>query len=212
MTQVTHDHLERFYSLLARLSAVPGQGRPLCKFSECRPSLPERGVYFFQEPGEYRAEKPNILRIVRVGTHAVSAGAKSTLYSRLKAHLGTQTGSGNHRGSVFRRHIGDALARDEKSVTTWGVGSSAPLAVRNCATARADEAVLEKRVSEYIGAMPVLWVCIPDEPNRYSERAFIEKNAIALLSNQLAPLDKASEKWLGRIVRSIKFVTARFGT
>lgn len=197
MTPVTHDHLDRFYSLLARLSAAPGQGRPLCEISRY-PSLPERGVYFFQEPGEYRAEKPNVLRIVRVGTHAVSAGAKSTLYGRLKAHLGTQTRGGNHRGSIFRRHVGAALLRcDGITLATWGVGASAPPAVRNSVAACAAEATWEKRVSEYIGTMPVLWVCVPDEASRHSARSFIEKNAIALLSNQLAPLDKASEKWLG---------------
>jgi hypothetical protein len=53
-------------------------------------------------------------------------------------------------------------------------------------------------VSEYIGAMPVLWVDVPDEPGPESNRSMIEKNSIALLSNRLAPLDAASKGWLGR--------------
>ena len=198
MTTATSDHLERFYSLLAHLANAPGQGRPLVELPT-RSLLPERGVYYFREPGEHRAANPNVLRVVRVGTHAVSSGSKSTLHGRLKAHLGTRTGGGNHRGSIFRRHVGDALlARDGIQLKTWGVGSSPPPAVRNDETARAAENALEKRVSEHIGAMPVLWVNVPDEPGRNSKRAFIERNAIALISNQLDPIDKASENWLGR--------------
>ena len=199
MTRTTCDNLERFYSLLARLADAPGQGRPLCELP-ARSSLPERGVYFFLEPGERRAANPSVLRVVRVGTHAVSSGSKSTLYGRLKAHLGTRAGGGNHRGSIFRLHVGAALlARDGIPVTTWGVGSSAPPSVRNSATARAAEAACEKRVSEYIGAMSVLWVHVSDEASPQSARAFIERNAIALLSNQFAPIDSASPGWLGGV-------------
>lgn len=163
MTRNTWDNLERFYLLLARLAEAPGQGRPLAKLP-ARSSLPERGVYFFREPGEHRAANPEVLRVVRVGTHSVSSGSKSTLCGRLKAHRGTRTGGGNHRGSIFRLHVGTAfLARDGIQLTTWGVGSSAPPAVRNSETARAAEAACEKRVSEYIGAMSVLWLHVPDE-------------------------------------------------
>jgi hypothetical protein len=198
MTRTTCDNLERFYSLLERLAEAPGQGRPLGELP-ARSSLPERGVYFFREPGEHRAANPNALRVVRVGTHAVSSGSKSTLYGRLKAHLGTRAGGGNHRGSIFRLHVGNALlARDGIPLTTWGVGSSAPLVVRNSEAARAAEAACEKRVSEYIRAMSVLWVHVPDEPGSSSARAFVERNAIALLSNQCVPIDNASGGWLGR--------------
>ena len=198
MTTATSDHLERFYSLLAHLADAPAQGRPLRELA-ARSMLPERGVYFFHEPGEHRAKNPNVLRVVRVGTHAVSSGSKSTLRGRLKAHLGTRSGGGNHRGSIFRRHVGDALlACDGKQLKTWGQGSSPPPAVRNDETARAAENALEKRVSAHIGAMPLLWVNVPDEPGRNSKRAFIERNAIALLSNHSAPIDKPSENWVGR--------------
>ena len=165
-----------------------------------RSLFPVRGVYFFREPGEFRLLKPNSLRIVRVGTHAVTtASKKSTLWGRLKTHLGTRGGGGNHRGSVFRLHVGAALlARDGTHVPTWGVGSSAPAALRGSMKAQEAEAACERKVSEFIGAMTVLWVDVPDEPGPASVRALIERNAIALLSNQFAPIEPASEAWLGR--------------
>jgi hypothetical protein len=90
------------------------------------------------------------------------------------------------------------LTRDGIKLETWGVGSSPPPSVRRDETARAAEKALEKRVSEHIGGMPVLWVNVPGEAGRHSARAFIERNAIALLSNQMAPIDKPGENWLGR--------------
>jgi hypothetical protein len=45
--------------------------------------------------------------------------------------------------------------------------------------------------------MSVLWVEVPDDPGPGSQRAIIERGAIALLSNQLAPKDPPSESWLG---------------
>ena len=196
--QTACDSLDRFYSLLARLAEEPGQGQPLRELPP-RSSLPGRGVYFFLEPGEHRAANPGVLRVVRVGTHAVSSGSKSSLHGRLKQHLGTRTGGGHHRGSIFRRHVGDAfLARDGIPLETWGVGSSTPQSVRNSKSALAAEAACEKRVSEYIGGMSVLWVHVPDDSSPNSARAFIERNAIALLSNQFAPIDKPSASWLGR--------------
>jgi hypothetical protein len=182
---------EQFYELLGRLSSAPGQG---VRLSECTGEAPwpARGVYFFREPGEHRASGSSIGRVTRVGTHAVSVRAKSTLWSRLRAHRGARDGSGNHRGSVFRRHVCAALLRrGEEQHATWAIGSSAPRAVRT------GETELEMRVSQYLGAMTVLWIAVPDEPGAGSQRAFIERNAIALLSNQLQPRDLPSAGWLG---------------
>jgi hypothetical protein len=39
---------------------------------------------------------------------------------------------------------------------------------------------------------------VPDESGPGSQRALIERNAIALISNQLSPEDPACEKWLCR--------------
>lgn len=189
--------LDRFYSLLSRLESFAGQGLRLDAYSQ-KAAFPLRGVYFFRETGEYRSSKPSVARIVRVGTHAVSVGSKSTLWGRLKAHRGTRVGGGNHRGSIFRLHIGAALlVRDQVSLPTWGIGSSAPPAVRESATIRAAEAAWEQKVSEYLGAMTILWVDVLDEAGPHSNRTFIERNAIALLSNHLAPTEPPSRGWLG---------------
>jgi hypothetical protein len=116
------------------------------------------------------------------------------LWNRLSQHRGSKaSGSGNHRGSIFRLIVGTALAnRSGESIETWGKGDSAPAAIRVL------EREHEKRVSEYIGAMPFLWLEVPDEPGRDSLRGFIERNAIALLSNFTGNMiDPASPTWLG---------------
>jgi hypothetical protein len=162
--------LERFYMMIAGLAQSPGQGILL---SECSGLLqwPQRGVYFFMEPGEYRTRKPRQQRIVRVGTHAVSTGSKATLWQRLRAHRGSKDGRGNHRASIFRRHTGAALiARDavcDARLWQWGNGGSASRDIRT------QEAEHEKCVSAYLGSMRVLWIEVDDEPGATSDRAFI---------------------------------------
>lgn len=189
--------LDRFYNILSQLEKSGQQGLRLASYNGSS-SLPSRGVYFFREPDEYRLSNPSSLRIVRVGTHAVSTNSKSTLWGRLKAHLGTRSGGGNHRGSIFRLHVGAALlARDGESIPTWGVGSSAPQNLRESVTNQAAEITYEQKVSKLIGAMTVLWVDVPDEPGPSSLRAFIERNSIALLSNRFVPFESASAGWLG---------------
>jgi hypothetical protein len=90
------------------------------------------------------------------------------------------------------------LCRDGKQLPTWGIGSSAPPEVRDNEATRAAERTCENCVSEYLGTMSVLWVSVPDEAGPKSARALIERNSIALLSNQLAPIDLASQTWTGR--------------
>lgn len=164
--------------------------------SECNGRLgwPQRGVYFFMEPGEERCETGSGWRVVRVGTHALTEGSRTKLWSRLSQHRGQVTsGGGNHRGSIFRLIIGTALmASDGHQVPTWGRGCTAPAAIR------AEETNLECRVSKVIGAMPILWLAINDDPGKASLRGYVERNSIALLSNCRRPrLDSASQTWLG---------------
>ena len=158
---------------------------------------PKRGVYFFMEPGEVRAETGDGPRIVRVGTHALKTGAKTKLWSRLKQHKGTaSSGGGNHRGSIFRLIVGTTLIQKEDlDYPTWGKGGTAPREVRKL------EQPLERKVSTIIGDMPFLWLAIEDEPGPDSLRGYIERNAIALLSNynhEKHPTDSSSQSWLGR--------------
>lgn len=46
--------------------------------------------------------------------------------------------------------------------------------------------------------MPFVWLRIADEPGPASLRGYVERNAIALLSNyKKPPLDPSSDSWLG---------------
>ena len=103
------------------------------------------------------------------------------------------SGSGNHRGSIFRLIVGTALIqKDGRDYSSWGQGSSAPREIRD------SEQPLESAVSEVIGEMPFLWIDIGDEPGPDSQRGYIERNAIALISNfGKLPLDPPSQDWLG---------------
>lgn len=69
---------DRFYEELGRLAEIlPGPRR----LRGCRGSdgWPRQGVYFFFEPGEVRADGSD--RVVRVGTHALTATSQATLGS-----------------------------------------------------------------------------------------------------------------------------------
>ena len=188
------DHVERFYAILGTLSDEVAGPRTL---ADCSGKLtwPQRGVYFVTEQGEYRTDSGTGPRIVRVGTHALKAGSRTTLWKRLSQHRGTsRSGGGNHRGSIFRLIVGTALIeRDGHRCPTWDDRrSTAP------ADVRAAEQALEREVSRTIGAMRFLWLPIGDEPEPDSERGYIERNAIALLSNfGKDPIDPPSPAWLG---------------
>jgi hypothetical protein len=199
--------VRRFYRILHELETRVGGKRTLAE-AHGRMKWPLRGVYFFFGPGEQRTTSGNGLRVVRVGTHGLKAGSKSTLWKRLRQHRGTlrgkYAGGGNHRGSVFRLHVGTALInRDAWSadiVGQWSVGSTAKAAVRR------KELSLELAVSQHIRSMPFLWVEIDDPPGPESLRGFVERNAIGLLSNWDAkrPIDPPSESWLGGLAKSVE--------
>jgi len=186
-------HLTRLYSILETLQAKLGGARMLRDCSG-RLSWPRRGVYFFREDGELRSDSGQGPRIVRVGTHALKAGSRSTLRGRLSQHRGQDaSGGGNHRGSIFRLIVGAALMESRGiECPSWGSGSSAPRDVR------AGEHALEREVSKVLGNMSVLWLAIEDEPGPASLRGLVERNAIALLSNyERELLDPPSKGWLG---------------
>jgi hypothetical protein len=194
--------IRRFYEILEALESAVGGKRTL-RNADGRMDWPRRGLYFFFEPGEARTTSGTGLRVVRVGTHALKAGAQTTLWRRLRQHCGTfggsRLGGGDHRGSVFRHHVGTALIRRDRwpddVAGQWATGSSAP------STVRQQEYPLEQVVSRHIRQMPFLWVDIDDEPGPNSLRGYIERNAIALLSNynlRDAPIDPPSATWLGQ--------------
>jgi hypothetical protein len=195
----THQaYLDRFYDLLGQLEKLHGGKRQL---AECHGQMdwPKRGVYFFFEDGELRSDGI-ASRVVRVGTHGLRKSS-ATLWNRLSQHRGTVGGSmpggGNHRGSIFRLHVGTALLASgnwsDSIRHSWAVGSNAPLNVRR------REYPLELAVSEYIGAMPFLWLEVDDPPSPMSDRGVVEAGAIALLSAFKGQgIDDSSTGWIGR--------------
>jgi hypothetical protein len=111
---------------------------------------------------------------VRVGTHALGTVSRTTLRQRLYQHRGNASNlGGNHRGSVFRKHMGIALLDADHDVVcaTWGEGNSASREVR------VSEQPLEIRVSKVLGAMPFLSLAIDDDPGPDSMRGFVERKA-----------------------------------
>ena len=187
-------HLVRFYAALDRLRQGVS-GTRLLSQSNGRMDWPSRGVYFFFEPGESRTDTGKGLRIVRVGTHALTSGSRTTLWNRLSNHRGVAASDlGNHRGSIYRLLVGTALMcrQPTRNVGTWGQGSSATRDTRDA------EGPLELLVSDIIGEMPLLWLRIDDAPGPGSQRGYIESNCIGLLSNfNRPPCDPPSGSWLG---------------
>ncbi len=142
---------------------------------ECHWNLgwPERGVYFFFEEGETRSRSLDDLRVVRVGTHAVTAKSKSRLWHRLYEHK--QDGG----RSVFRDHVNRAL---RTRANTRG-----PKAEHNHT----------RCTSGYISRMPFLWLNV-DGDGSHKSRTWLERNSIALLSNwRHNQGDQPSDRWLG---------------
>jgi hypothetical protein len=199
--------LNSFYALLGELER---RCRSKRRLAECdgRMRWPTRGVYFFFEDGEVRSDG-STPRVVRVGTHALRP-ARSTLWNRLAQHRGSlggrRPGGGNHRGSIFRHHVGTALlSRDvwDSSISqSWGRGDG------RGAEARGTEYPLEQAVSIHVRSMPFLWLAVDDPPGAGSARGEIEAGTISLLSNAgRVPIDPPSALWLGRCAdhKAIRF-------
>lgn len=195
------EDIDKFYYLLNELEDRLGGTRLLANCNG-RMDWPDRGVYFFFEPVEFRSDGES-LRVVRVGTHAVNRISSTSFWNRLRQHRGTLSGAypggGNHRGSVFRLQVGSAILYKEgleEEYPTWGQGSSTNKPTRIA------EYPIEKKVSTYIRSMPFLWLKADDKPGPKSIRSYIERNSIALLSNHRKlgtnkAIDPPSENWLG---------------
>lgn len=192
-----------FYDALALIEQRCG-GRRTLRECDGRMAWPRRGVYFFFEPGEFRTDSGTGLRVVRVGTHALRERSASSLWGRLSQHRGSGSGLGNHRGSIFRLLVGEAiLATDGREVPSWGQCSSRSEAAAKMGLAptelRTAEDPVELEVSQLMGSFEVLWMDVSDNPSPESARGQIEKNSIALLANfGLPAIDAPSTQWLGR--------------
>ncbi|HEY8003888.1 MAG TPA: hypothetical protein VIE16_06650, partial [Phenylobacterium sp.] len=124
----------------------------------------------------------------------------------LMGNRGGRSGRGNHRSSIFRQLIGDALLRRSgRSLASWGVGGSHKDAARllglDAEQSAAAEVALELEVSDYIGRMPFTWLALPDEASPDGRRGFFERHSIALLSNLYGDGDPPSKTWLGHSSR-----------
>lgn len=198
------DAIKKLYEVLDQL-AERCDGTRTLNGCHGRLNWPRRGVYFFFEEGEVRRESGNGQRVVRVGTHALSSGSKTSLWQRLSQHAGQKkSGGGNHRGSIFRLLVGEAMKRRDglTEPASWGIGShpaaTAEKLAQTAGQVRSSESALEQAVSAYISRMPFLAVAVEDDAGPDSERGLIERNAIALLSNfGRSSLDAPSPSWLG---------------
>lgn len=180
--------LKRFYKLMNTLKKKTGGRR---KLGDCDPTTDPKigGVYFFFEKGERRTGSGKGKRVVRVGKcqryrHRISRQHKGPRDEMV-------------RGSVFRRWIHNALfLRDRKRVFA-GFPDITQMNLTGMLKAlnRGQQRRLAKATSEHMWPMDFLFVPIRGEECR----RYIEKNAIALLSeyNKKA-IDPASKGWLGR--------------
>jgi hypothetical protein len=195
--------LKRFYTLLDQLEQRVGGKRTLANL-KCFRDWPKRGVYFFFESSEVRRQSGEGLRVARVGTHALTEGSHSTLRQRLCQHRGRVFGGGNHRGSIFRLLVGQALLAEGgfEPCSSWGFKGDKAKACAALGISRealtAAEAPIEQAVSQHLANMPFLWLNVDDDPGPKSLRGLLERNAIALLSNyRHTPLDPPTAGWLG---------------
>ena len=184
----------RFYALMDDLSERSAGPKRL---DDPRLSTlaPRAGLYFFFEPGEKRPNGDP--RVVRVGTHALTRTSSTSLWGRLRQHRGAlgavNPGGGNHRGSIFRHHVGAALLRqrgEDDLLASW-------LAPKPSMDLRERERALEVEVTHRICRMPFLWLAVPTRDDGTSDRGTLERNTIALLSAMTGGGEPASPDWLG---------------
>jgi len=193
------EDIKYFYQIL-NLAENTTNGKQILGTKGKPSNFPDRGVYFFFEPVENRCEFGSGFKVIRVGTHALRLGSKSSLWDRLRQHKGYVTGrhplGGNHRGSIFRKHVGNAIINKNKiplsQSENWGCGSSSSKEIRD------REYPIEIEVSKYIRSLPFIWMEIYDPSGPESVRGYIERNSIGLLSNCMKyKIDQPGPNWLG---------------
>jgi len=198
--------LQEFYGELDRLH---GRTDGPYYLSDVDGSLdwPERGVYVFFDPNtDLKHQQRDQWYISRIGTVGVSQGSTSTLWDRLLAHRGTTSGAyedgGNHRGSIFRQHVGRSIIESEglqDEYPHWGTAHRSLPDDLETTALREQEHPLELRVSEYVRDIPFLVIDIPGGPGPDCSRAMIEKNLIALTAHaRRTTPGLIRDGWIGR--------------
>jgi hypothetical protein len=185
------DAIESVYKCFGRL----GKNAGLLTLREAlNGTLPAQGVYFFFDPRERTRFSRRLPRLVRIGTHGVSKGSKATLRDRLRTHFGTMDGYGNHRASVFRLHVGEAIIRRDdlrERFPNWGRGQNVEKSISD------GEKDLEKEVSAYIAQLQLCCIEVSDKATKHSARSKIERLSIALFTEGLVPVESPTTDWLG---------------
>jgi hypothetical protein len=181
--------IDQFYKLLGLLIQ---QNNGYKFLSNPIVGLPTKGVYFFFEEGIYR-NNSTTHKVMRVGTHSTQGENNTTLTQRLRQHKGNlRNGGGNHRGSVYRKHVGHALINLNglnDIYPNWGVGNHAnQIIIQN-------ELPHEITTSNIIRQYPFTYLKVPT----FQERSLIEKCSIEILSNsnQGLQIDVPHINWLG---------------
>lgn len=190
------EQLNRFYDILQELESKTGTR--ILAISDNHMDWPQQGVFFFFQPGEFRANGEQ-MRVVRVGiANPVAADRQSALWDRLREHRGTVSGKfaggGNHRTSDFRYFVGSSLiARDRIDCSSWEKLDLANTVIRK------KEHRLETEVSQIINNMPFLWIDTERSAKPEQLNQFIKRHAVSLLSNYHKKLicDPPSPNWLG---------------
>ena len=195
--------INTFYNLLQEVEKKFPR-RPLGKLLTLKKNIPNQGVYFFFDQIETR-ENSSDLRVVRVGTHAIHANSKATIKQRLSQHKGPEKLFGSHRASVFRKLVGYALKnRDHLQQNQWGIPGE-----KSNKIVREREKELEKDVSIYLRNLSFTILEIEGEACKNNDRAYIERNTIALLSNyNRDKIDPPSANWLGSFTKKEKIVNS----
>ena len=177
--------LKKFYKLMSRLERNIGGKRVL---GDCdgKMNWPKRGVYFFYGDGEKRTGSGKGDRIVRVGSHALRRGEKTTLWSRLDKHRGTDQPSQRRRGSVFRNLVGNAVCRRDHSLGPKKWPRDGQLG---------NAAQVQALISDHIWPMTLIFLPVRGR----CQRDYIERNSIGLLSEygEENPIDPSTGRWLG---------------
>jgi len=152
------------------------QQLPLRDFRTPQRMLPQNGIYFFFEEGEFCRYGDVVQpRIVRVGTHRV----QNRFPKRIQQHF-----QGNKNDSVFRKHLGGAILRrrkpDDFRLTQW--------LKQDTPTYKEVEELVTKELTGHF-----TFKCITVENRK--ERLDLEERLIATLAK--CPSCEPSEEWLG---------------
>ena len=199
---------EYLVSLYAALEKLNERINGPYHLAACNGSMdfPDRGLYFFFAPwSDLETDPARRWHLTRIGTVGVARGSTNTLWKRLRQHRGNKNGKyaggGNHRGSIFRQHVGRAyIARDESEdeYPYWGQPSGVE-ELPDTTTIREQEHLLEQRVSTYISQLPFLYLNIPGEARPGNDRADAEMNTIAMTAHARRTNPNLHDAdWLGR--------------